>query len=161
MQFDIKYAYFNFLQSIDYQSPTNPTMPETLCEEIDSGLDGDDDTKWVLISQLVIFRKMCGIQANAEDQKNQGHMSKHNKNNVGKHYFPKQAVTSLPLIWFLPSADTILFRPSFVSISYDMYNINSTITIFPFWWECCYSSVGGNCPKRAKINIYIICPNSF
>ncbi|XP_050906266.1 lysine-specific demethylase JMJ32 isoform X3 [Lathyrus oleraceus] len=45
MQFDIKYAYFNFLQSIDYQSPTNPTMPETLCEEIDSGLDGDDDTK--------------------------------------------------------------------------------------------------------------------
>jgi jumonji domain-containing protein 7 len=44
MQFDIKYAYFNFLQSIDYRNPTSPMMPVELCEEIDSGPD-DDDTK--------------------------------------------------------------------------------------------------------------------
>jgi len=42
MQFNIKYAYFNFLQSIDYQSPMSPMMPEKLCEEIDFDPDDDD-----------------------------------------------------------------------------------------------------------------------
>ncbi|WJX55998.1 hypothetical protein P8452_41702 [Trifolium repens] len=42
MQFDIKYAYFNFLQSIDYRNPTSPMMPEELCEKIDSCPDDDD-----------------------------------------------------------------------------------------------------------------------
>jgi hypothetical protein len=36
---------------------------------------------------------MPGLQANTEDQKNWGHMSKHNRYNVLKHYFAKQAVT--------------------------------------------------------------------
>lgn len=44
MQFDIKYAYFNFLQSIDYRSCLSPMMLENLCEEIDSGPD-DNDTR--------------------------------------------------------------------------------------------------------------------
>ncbi|KAK3200221.1 hypothetical protein Dsin_023636 [Dipteronia sinensis] len=37
MQFDIKYAYFNFLQSIHYKSPHDPTLSEIECE--DSGSD--------------------------------------------------------------------------------------------------------------------------
>ncbi|XP_022730777.1 jmjC domain-containing protein 7 isoform X1 [Durio zibethinus] len=33
MQFDIKYAYFNFLQSLPYQSTDDPTIPESECED--------------------------------------------------------------------------------------------------------------------------------
>ncbi|XWS71277.1 hypothetical protein CRYUN_Cryun03dG0124700 [Craigia yunnanensis] len=33
MQFDIKYAYFNFLQSLPYQSTDDPTIPESESEE--------------------------------------------------------------------------------------------------------------------------------
>jgi hypothetical protein len=36
MQFDIKYAYFNFLQSVHYQSTHVPTLPETASEDLDS-----------------------------------------------------------------------------------------------------------------------------
>ncbi|AES96019.1 transmembrane protein, putative [Medicago truncatula] len=41
IQFNIKYAYFNFLQPIDYGSPMSPMMPEKLCEEIDFDPDFD------------------------------------------------------------------------------------------------------------------------
>lgn len=84
MQFDIKYAYFNFLQSIDYRSPRRPMMPEKLCEEMDFGPD-DDETRWIIISQSVIFGNVA-LRSNAEDQNRQGHVSKHNGNNAGKHY---------------------------------------------------------------------------
>lgn len=53
MQFDIKYAYFNFLQSIDYRSPQSPMVHEKLSEEIDSPQSPDDDnytSRWILIS---------------------------------------------------------------------------------------------------------------
>jgi hypothetical protein len=70
MQFDIKYAYFNFLQSIDYRSPTSPMMPEKLCEEIDFG-PNEDDTRWIIISQSVIFGNVA-FRANAKDQNRQG-----------------------------------------------------------------------------------------
>ncbi|XP_061341761.1 lysine-specific demethylase JMJ32 [Gastrolobium bilobum] len=39
MQFDIKYAYFNFLQSIHYRLTPRPMMNEKLSDEIDSGPD--------------------------------------------------------------------------------------------------------------------------
>jgi len=39
MQFDIKYAYFNFLQSIQYRSTPSPVLKDKLAEEIDSGPD--------------------------------------------------------------------------------------------------------------------------
>ncbi|XP_057448869.1 lysine-specific demethylase JMJ32 [Lotus japonicus] len=45
MQFDIKYAYFNFLQSIHYRSPPSPLMHEKLSEEIDTGAEDDYDTR--------------------------------------------------------------------------------------------------------------------
>ena len=35
MQFDIKYAYFNFLQSIHYQSAPHPMVQEKSCEDTD------------------------------------------------------------------------------------------------------------------------------
>ncbi|EOY32967.1 2-oxoglutarate and Fe(II)-dependent oxygenase superfamily protein isoform 1 [Theobroma cacao] len=34
MQFDIKYAYFNFLQSLPYQSTDDQTIPESECEDL-------------------------------------------------------------------------------------------------------------------------------
>jgi len=40
MQFDIKYAYFNFLQSIRYRSAPSAMISDKLSEEIDS--DSDD-----------------------------------------------------------------------------------------------------------------------
>lgn len=39
MQFDIKYAYFNFLQSIHYRSTPSLMLQENLSEETDSGPD--------------------------------------------------------------------------------------------------------------------------
>lgn len=39
MQFDIKYAYFDFLQSVHYRSTHSPTLPETVSE--DSKLEAD------------------------------------------------------------------------------------------------------------------------
>lgn len=36
MQFDIKYAYFNFLQSIHCLSIKTPTLPVTVHEDLDS-----------------------------------------------------------------------------------------------------------------------------
>jgi len=39
MQFDIKYAYFNFLQSIQYRSIPSPILKDKLAEEIDSDPD--------------------------------------------------------------------------------------------------------------------------
>ncbi|KAL5807612.1 hypothetical protein ACOSQ4_030345 [Xanthoceras sorbifolium] len=46
MQFDIKYAYFNFLQSIHYKSPRDPTLSEIECKDLGSDASvhnlGDD-----------------------------------------------------------------------------------------------------------------------
>ncbi|KAG2680038.1 hypothetical protein I3843_11G079300 [Carya illinoinensis] len=42
MQFDIKYAYFNFLQSVPYRSTHNPTLPGTMSDDLD--LDSDSDS---------------------------------------------------------------------------------------------------------------------
>lgn len=42
MQFDIKYAYFNFLQSIQYRSTPSPMLHDKLSEETDSGPDDFD-----------------------------------------------------------------------------------------------------------------------
>ncbi|XP_075641088.1 lysine-specific demethylase JMJ32 [Castanea sativa] len=41
MQFDIKYAYFNFLKSIQYRSIHDPTLPETASKETDTESDCD------------------------------------------------------------------------------------------------------------------------
>lgn len=47
MQFDIKYAYFNFLQSIHYRSTPSLMLQENLSEETDSGPDAlACDTRW-------------------------------------------------------------------------------------------------------------------
>lgn len=42
MQFDIKYAYFNFLQSIQYRSTPSPMLHDKLSEETDSAPDDFD-----------------------------------------------------------------------------------------------------------------------
>lgn len=42
MQFDVKYAYFNFLQSIHYRSTPSPMLHDKLTEETDSGPDDFD-----------------------------------------------------------------------------------------------------------------------
>ncbi|KAL2348737.1 hypothetical protein Fmac_002737 [Flemingia macrophylla] len=42
MQFDVKYAYFNFLQSIQYRSTPSPMIHDKLSEETDSGPDDYD-----------------------------------------------------------------------------------------------------------------------
>ncbi|KAM4085333.1 hypothetical protein ACJW30_10G019200 [Castanea mollissima] len=41
MQFDIKYAYFNFLKSIQYRSIHDPTLPETASKDTDTESDCD------------------------------------------------------------------------------------------------------------------------
>lgn len=51
MQFDIKYAYFNFLQSIRYRSAPSAMISDKLSEEIDSDSD-DYEHWWILISSL-------------------------------------------------------------------------------------------------------------
>lgn len=44
MQFDIKYAYFNFLQSVPYQPTHNPTLPGTMSDDLNSDSDSDSDS---------------------------------------------------------------------------------------------------------------------
>lgn len=39
MQFDIKYAYFNFLQAVHYRSIHNPKLLETAAGESDLNTD--------------------------------------------------------------------------------------------------------------------------
>lgn len=78
MQFDIKYAYYNFLQSINYRSSPSPVENGKLYDEIDSSPD-DNDSRWVLISQPVIFGYVGGFKQMLETKRkvSQGHVSKH------------------------------------------------------------------------------------
>lgn len=56
MQFDIKYAYFNFLQSIQCPSIESQTLAETVQEDFDSDAPEKTEDEWWNEYRIIILR---------------------------------------------------------------------------------------------------------
>lgn len=110
MQFDIKYAYFNFLQSIRYRSTPSTMINDKLSEEIDSD-SAYYESWWIFISSLsrpyLMNSSECWIP------NVQGYLIKHFQE-CEKALFPKRAATcsSIHLYHVMPIFPvTIFFLP--------------------------------------------------
>lgn len=128
MQFDIKYAYFNFLQSIQFRSTPSPLLKDKLAE-IDSDPD-EYESWWILISQPAIFNEL-----------NSSECWRPKVNGTSSNSFRKQCEKTLflkPCSYLfdgditLPSANTIL---SFISNTRCPFS-PLPCSFQPYCWAC-------------------------